>query len=60
MWRCRNSAAANRRALHSDYTSATKKTLTPLNGTCTRRRFSFVARLARCAPSAFAHDGHAQ
>ena len=37
MWRCRNSAVANRRALHSDYTSATEKTLTPLNGACTRR-----------------------
>ena len=36
VWRCRNSAAANRRALHSDYTSATKKTPTPLNGRCTQ------------------------
>ena len=36
-WRCRNSAVANRRALHSDYTSTTEKTLTPLNGTCTKR-----------------------
>jgi len=36
VWRCRNSAAANRRALHSDYTSATEKTPTPLNGRCTR------------------------
>ena len=38
VWRCRNSAAANRRALHSDYTSATEKTPTPLNGRCTRRQ----------------------
>jgi hypothetical protein len=36
MWRCRNSAVANRRALHPDYTSGMKKTLTPLNGGCTR------------------------
>src|SRR5215203_331558 len=36
MWRCRNSAAANRRALHSDYTSATEKTPTPLNERCTQ------------------------
>ena len=36
MWRCRNSAAANRRALQSDYTSATEKTPTPLNGWCTK------------------------
>src|SRR5258708_33422919 len=36
VWRCRNSAAANRRALHSDYTSAKEKTPTPLNGRCTR------------------------
>ena len=36
-WRCRNSAVANRRALHSDYTSTTEKTLTPLNGTCTKQ-----------------------
>src|SRR5260370_40508180 len=36
MWRCRNSAAANRRALQSDYTSATEKTPSPLNGRCTQ------------------------
>ena len=36
VWRCRNSAAANRRALHPDYTSAMKKTPTPLNGRCTQ------------------------
>jgi hypothetical protein len=36
VWRCRNSAAANRRALHPDYTSATEKTPTPLNRRCTR------------------------
>jgi len=40
MWRCRNSAVANRRALHPDYTSTTKKTLTPLNRTCTRPQTS--------------------
>jgi hypothetical protein len=36
-WRYQNSAVANRRALHSDYTSTTEKTLTPLNGVCMRR-----------------------
>ena len=36
VWRCRNSAAADRRALHSDYTSVTEKTPTPLNGRCMR------------------------
>lgn len=36
VWRCRNSAAADRRALHSDYTSATEKTPSPLNGRCTQ------------------------
>jgi hypothetical protein len=30
-WRCRNSAVANRRALHSDYYSNTQKTANPLN-----------------------------
>jgi hypothetical protein len=47
MWRCRNSAAANRRALHSAYTSATEKTLTPLNGTYTPRSKSPDARCDR-------------
>ena len=36
VWRYRISAAANRRALHPNYTSATEKTLTPLNGQCAR------------------------
>jgi hypothetical protein len=30
-WRCRNSAVANRRTLHSDYYSTTQKTANPLN-----------------------------
>ena len=34
-WRCRNSAAANRRALHSDYYKTMQKTATPLNEVCT-------------------------
>ena len=44
VWRCRNSAAANRRALHPDYTSATEKTPTPLNGRCTRPQNRILLR----------------
>jgi hypothetical protein len=49
MWRCRNSAAANRRALHSEYTSAMKKTPTPLNGAYTRAQkpSDFAQRASR-------------
>jgi hypothetical protein len=53
-WRCRNSAVANRRALHSDYTSAMKKTPTPLNGTCTR------AQHASAFAPIMSHDDHAR
>lgn len=53
-WRCRNSAVANRRALHSDYTSAMKKTPTPLNGTCTREQ-----RVSAFAPI-MSHDDDAR
>ena len=58
VWRCRNSAAANRRALHSDYTSATEKTPTPLNGRRTQpQNPSWIAatrqrRCMRCTTAA--------
>ena len=46
MWRCRNSAVADRRALHSNYTSATEKTLTPFHGAGTRAQTpSAIARM---------------
>ena len=57
-WRYRNSAVANRRALHSDYYSTTKKTANPLNewwttskrgGDASARRFVRPRRRGACA-----------
>jgi hypothetical protein len=44
-WRCRNSAVANRRALHSIYYRTIKKTVNPF-------KELFIPRLPRCAPRA--------
>src|SRR5437588_1083752 len=53
MWRCRNSAVVDRRALHSDYTSATEKTLTRLNEGGTRAQTtSALARIMMCSTEA--------
>ena len=60
VWRCRNSAAANRRALHSDYTSATEKTPTPLNGRCTRPQNPSCFAPTRVAASTCAASSHAR
>ena len=57
VWRCRNSAVANRRALHPDYTSATKKTPSPLNGRCTRAQNGpCFAQVASCLIDARSAD----
>src|SRR5262249_37080478 len=62
-WRCRNSALANRRALHSAYYSTTEKTATPLKEVCTRRRaarppsMQMEARIAACTHLGTSSEG---
>ena len=60
MWRCRNSAVANRRALQSDYTSATEKTPTPLNGRCTRPQNRALLRADTACATTSTHDANAR
>ena len=62
-WRCRNSALANRRALHFDYYSTKEKTATPLKEVCTRSRaatpphMQMEARIAACAYVRTSNEG---